>query len=149
MSTSVKTWDVVYLLHIIRKGGRRTKQGAVEGAIRLQKLVFLAREEKVPITYRFDAYYFGPYSEEITKDIGFLKDLGFIEVIEETGISSTGKITPKRSYKITKEGLDFLSKYKISEDINERISNIIEEYSSLPVSKIVEEALKRWPIPAK
>ena len=149
MPISEKTSDVVCLLNVIREGGRRTKDGSVEGAIRLQKLVFLAREENVPITYRFDAYYFGPYSEEITRDIGFLKDLGFIDVIEETGISSTGKIIPKRSYKITKEGLKFLSRYKISENINEKISNIMEEYSSLSISQIVEESLKRWPIPAK
>jgi len=151
MPVSEKTRDILYLLSLIREGTRLSAAGAVEGAVRLQKLVFLAREEGVPFGYHFNSHFRGPFSRELARDLDLLVDLGFVEVVRGRGFSATGRPIEKRSYRLTSEGERFLSRYshEIDEEHLDKIKGIVAKYVDAEISDLVEESLRRWLVPAK
>jgi len=58
--------------------------GVSVGATRLQKVVFLVKEElNFNIGYKFIPYYFGPFSKELQDGVYKLKNLGYVEIKEE------------------------------------------------------------------
>lgn len=146
MQLSEKMRDVLYLLFLIGEGSRRSAAGAVEGAVKLQKLVFLAREEGVPFGYRFDSQFRGPFSRELARDLGLLEDLGFIEVIPDRGFSAAGRPLEKRLYRLTRQGEHLLSEHmsELDKAHLSRIRDVVARYADVPIGEIVEEALRRW-----
>jgi len=146
MGLSEKMRDVLYLLFLIREGSRHSAAKAIEGSVKLQKLVFLAREEGVPLGYRFDSQFRGPFSRELARDLGLLRDLGFIEVILDKGFSATGRPLEKRLYKLTEYGERLLSEHmdELDEAHLSRIRDVVTRYADAPIGEIVGEALRRW-----
>ena len=53
----------------------------IEGRKRFQKIVFLLKErDKIPLTYRFTPYLYGPYSSELQNQINVLTRANFLHV---------------------------------------------------------------------
>lgn len=151
MPVSEKTRDVLYLLFLIQEGSRSSTLGVVEGAVRLQKLVFLAREEGVPFGYHFNSHFRGPFSRELARDLDLLVDLGFVEVVRGRGLSAAGRPLEKRSYKLTSEGELFLSKHSHELDKRhlDKVKRVVAKYIDADISELVEESLRRWLVPVK
>lgn len=149
MPVSEKTKNILCLLYLIKEGAERSKHKVIESATKLQKYIFFAREEGVPFTYAFDSYFWGPYSEEAGKDLEFLRDLKFIEVIEEKEVSAAGETIPKFSYRIDKKGLEFLSTYEkeLEDEVKGKISTTLDKYLDMHLGTLVKKALEEWPIP--
>jgi len=151
MPVSEKTRDILYLLSLIREGSRLSAAGAVEGAVRLQKLVFLAREEGIPFGYHFNSHFRGPFSRELARDLDLLVDLGFVEVVKGRMLSATGRPIEKRSYRLTSKGERLLSRlsHELDKGHLDKIRQVVAKYIDAEISDLVEESLRRWLMPAK
>lgn len=85
---------------------------AVEGATRFQKLVFLAQEEKpFAEVFDFEAYKFGPYSNELAATVRGLEARGLVKTETDTNEYGQKRVI----YRITKEGIA-----RIREEMDER-----------------------------
>lgn len=75
----------------------------IEGRKRLQKLVCVLKHKyKIPFSYKFKPYYYGPYSEGLTEAVDTLVGLDYLRETKETlnyGIS-------KYTYVLTDSGKD-------------------------------------------
>jgi uncharacterized protein YwgA len=71
--------DVAFILQLFSSVG-----GAIEGRKRLQKLVFILKEERgIPFSFSFQPYFYGPYSEDLTDLIETLVSSQFLREEEE------------------------------------------------------------------
>lgn len=50
------------------------------GKIQLQKLVYFAQNYGLPLRYKFEIYHYGPYSFELSNDLGSLDALEIVNV---------------------------------------------------------------------
>lgn len=62
--------------------------GKVVGRTRLQKEVKLLQRVQFPTDYSYTIHFYGPYSESVQSDIGFLEAFGFVD--EECQENSDG-----------------------------------------------------------
>jgi uncharacterized protein len=86
----------------------RTKLGKTQ----VQKLVYFAQDSGVPLNYKYEIYHYGPFSFELSHDLGSLDSLGVLNVASEpSGYGfdiSTGrfaekfKLEPKYQKKVEK-----------------------------------------------
>ena len=54
------------------------------GKIKVQKLTYFLQEAfRVPLQYKFRMYHYGPYSEEIERDLSVLRSLGYIDIVQD------------------------------------------------------------------
>ena len=54
--------------------------GSITGRKRIQKLVFLLkRQSKIPFSFDFKPYFYGPYSENLAQTIQFLTGFGLLK----------------------------------------------------------------------
>src|SRR3954454_16362182 len=114
--------DLVLLLHVIDKAGR------VEGRKRLQKIVCIAKTEyKIPFTYHFKPYFYGPYSEELSDSIDSLRGAGLVE--EER--RKLSEYTSQYEYFVTNKGKDYIrnTENKLL-DIISKIKQTVSELNS-------------------
>lgn len=104
----------------------------IKGRKRFQKIAFLLKENKgVQLSYRFIPYLYGPYSKEMQMDLSFLCSRGLVEE-ENHDIYY--------SYKLTKEGAEFLKKRKIPRDTTSRIKSSCKELGKLSTEQLVAMA---------
>ena len=50
------------------------------GKTQVQKLVYFAQQSGVPLGYEYEIYHYGPYSFELSHDLGSLDSLGVLNV---------------------------------------------------------------------
>src|ERR1700688_2767231 len=50
------------------------------GKTQVQKLVYFAQQSGVPLGYKYEIYHYGPYSFELSHDLGSLDSLGVLNV---------------------------------------------------------------------
>jgi uncharacterized protein len=55
------------------------------GKTQVQKLVYFAQDCGVPLEYRYEIYHYGPYSFELSHDLGSLDSLGVINIDSAPG----------------------------------------------------------------
>src|SRR5215469_8819370 len=69
------------------------------GKIQLQKLVYFAQNNGLPLKYTFQIYHYGPYSFELSNDLGSLDALEIVNIQNDPngyGFQvSTGKFAEK------------------------------------------------------
>jgi uncharacterized protein YwgA len=53
------------------------------GKTQVQKLVYFAQDSGVPLNYEYEIYHYGPYSFELSNDLGSLDSLGILNVASE------------------------------------------------------------------
>jgi uncharacterized protein YwgA len=115
--------------------------GKISGKVRFQKLVFLCIQEGgVPTEYGFKLHKFGPFSEDLSKDLqGLAADKGILMAEEVTWSSAEGP-SAITVYSLTKSGRS-LAEAKIlpafDADTKSRIQEVVQRYNNLPLPKLL------------
>lgn len=55
------------------------------GKTQVQKLVYFVQDCGVPLQYKYEIYHYGPYSFELSHDLGSLDSLGVLNVVSDPG----------------------------------------------------------------
>jgi uncharacterized protein YwgA len=77
------------------------KDNKIEGRTRIQKEICLLKfKSKIPFTFDYKSYYYGPYSEELSETINTLVG---VKLLKET-ITAVGYNSYRYDYFLTKEG---------------------------------------------
>lgn len=120
----------------------------IEGKTKLQKIVFLGKEEEdIDLGFEFVKYNYGPYSFELTKELESLQTLGLIEIQMEINNStdSNGFISKKFIYKITTKGNEIInSETEKLKEVVEKIKQLVRKWNTVPREKIVEHVYSRY-----
>lgn len=111
---------------------------AVEGATRMQKLVFLMQEEtKAPQTYEYQAGQYGPFSPELARSLAAFERKGYIE--RETVPNAAGH--NKYIYSLTPEGIQ-IAKKMLKSDSYSRLFDfaveIKERFNAEPLDDLLQ-----------
>jgi len=140
-----KKWILV-LLHSL---------GEIKGSTRLEKLLFLLKEKFEVVErafYRFEPYYFGPFSSQILEDVKLLRDMGLIEIeneVFEPRSEFSDTIFVRKTYRLTEDGIakasevfeDFISR---NPPVRKALFNI-REYNSIPLSNLLNIIYTEYP----
>ncbi|OIB58044.1 type II toxin-antitoxin system antitoxin SocA domain-containing protein [Natrialba sp. SSL1] len=132
---------------------------SVEGVTRLQKLFFLIQEETEfsdiheKATFEFEAYDYGPFSEEIYNAIEFLLAVDAIEMVspdsevdeirdneDQSQYSGKQFVMTEKGHKITKK-----LEEAMDDSVESEIDEIIEEYSNLELDELLEYVYNQYP----
>ena len=127
------------ILELIRTAGK------VESKTKLQKMMFLAKEdEKVNHGYFFEKYLYGPFSFDVSSDLNALERFGLIR-IERTTVNLEDNEVERFSFSLTSEGLKFLEESKnILEDVDvEGIHRIVGKWNAKTLNEILDYAYKK------
>lgn len=135
------------LLLLLKRGSDDISEGFIRGKTRLQKLLFLMQDELKNRGYKakfaFRPYLYGPYSRELYTDIEWLRMNKLIEVktdfSEEVGIVTDFIITEEG-----KQRLIVAMDSEISKNIDEIAKGVIEKYSQMSVTQLVEFVHKKF-----
>ena len=125
--------DLFLLLYLIVDAYERGK--AIKEETRLQKLVFLAEREMLvrrvkAFDYNFIRLTFGPYSDELRRDLARLLECGLI--YDDPG---KGLIPTEKGLRLIEKMRDVIDKYG---EVVEIIHKMNEEYAGMPLEKLLE-----------
>lgn len=129
--------DLALVLQLIEDAGE------VAGRTRLQKLVFLAkREKKVPFSFDFPLYYYGPYSEELQDMVDVLVANGL--VTEEMYATPSGSEGYK--YSLTQQGLSTLEQVgnQLAKSDMTHLQATVDRYGSKPLREILDHVYSKY-----
>jgi uncharacterized protein YwgA len=129
--------DLALVLQLIEDTGQ------VVGRTRFQKLVFLAkREKKVPFSFEFPLYYYGPYSEGLQDliDVLVANEL----VAEETFTTHGGSEGYK--YSLTPQGTLTLEQVvtQLGSTEKRRLKETVEKYGTQPLREILDHVYSKY-----
>lgn len=140
-----KKWILV-LLHYL---------GEIKGSTRLEKLLFLLKEKFGVVGkrfYKFEPYYFGPFSAEILDDVKLLRDMGLIEIeneVFEPRSQFSDAIFIRKAYRLTEHGRAMAK--EIFEGTLSRKPEIgkalfgLREYNSMYLSNLLNRIYTEYP----
>ena len=75
-----KTRDQALLAFVIKEASERAQSsGTFVGRTALQKMLYFLNIQGVKMAYRFSIYYYGPFSENILRDVDWLMADGVLE----------------------------------------------------------------------
>lgn len=98
------------------------KDNKIEGRTRIQKEICLLKfKSKIPFTFDYKSYFYGPYSEELSETINILVG---VKLLKET-VTAVGYNSYRYDYVLTKEG--------------ETLFNMIRRKSNYIVKKLRKE----------
>lgn len=98
----------------------------------VMKYGFLVQEEAgVGLGYAFEPYHYGPFTEEVYRDLDELESLGMV-VQEEAG--SERRIR-----------LNYTGEVEVSEDVKEGAERILSEYGGLSLDELLERVYEKYP----
>jgi len=102
--------------------------GKINGATRLQKLVFSAQSEGrknkyLTFNYKFIRWHYGPYCKELTKDIDFLSKSEFIIINEDS------------SFELKEKGFKIIQGVELNmiKEIKNYLKEILDKYNHLNI----------------
>jgi len=75
----------------------------IVGRTRLQKFVYLLKEQGVDVSYDFVPYFYGPYSSSLQRDLSMLCGIGILKEMKST-IEIEDIPGSKYTYQLTEEG---------------------------------------------
>jgi len=124
------------------------------GKTQVQKLVYFAQQCGVPLGYKYEIYHYGPYSFELSHDLGSLDSLGVLNVDSDpTGFGfdiSVGKfagkfkVEPKYQKKIEKVtnhfGLNTAAQLEVKATVH-FVHSVIKE--KVAASKVKSEVIQK------
>jgi uncharacterized protein YwgA len=117
-----KTSDISLLIAVF--GFHNEKK--IEGRTRIQKEICLLKfKAKIPFTFNYKSYYYGPYSEELSETINTLVG---VKLLKETAFS-VGYNSYRYDYSLTEQG-EILFK-KICQNLDPIINKLQEEANSI------------------
>jgi uncharacterized protein YwgA len=102
---------------------------SILGKIQLQKLVYFSQNDGLPLKYLFEIYHYGPYSFELSNDLGSLDALEIVRVQSDPngyGFQiSTGK---------------FADKYTLPPKYQKKIDKVINQFGADSTTKLEVKA---------
>lgn len=115
----------------------------------LQKLLFLLKvETKTKLDkdfYVFDWYKFGPYTEEIDRDVRKLEMDGFIDTKTEIfGRDEQGDEIRKMSFHLSDRGSEKIKEILDELDISKKNIAHLKKYANMTVKQLVDDVHKRY-----
>ena len=130
--TGTKDWALI--LELISSAGK------IVGRTKLQKLAFLAKKEgKLPLSFNFPVYYYGPYSEELQQIVDTMVAAGFVkeEVFQPNSRDeeSVGYI-----YSLTEDGKEFSKQLssELTEEEMSRLQDLVKQYGYRPLREVLD-----------
>tara|TARA_R110000744_G_C19348268_1_gene560162 strand:- start:1598 stop:2125 length:528 start_codon:yes stop_codon:yes gene_type:complete len=118
------------LMKIVETAG----QEGFRGRKRLQKVVFFAQRDGLPVDADFGLHRYGPYSHDLSQACSELTSLGLIE--ETTSKSATGIV--EYGYELTSSGKDAI---KFSEEQTPDLTSTIFSPQKDNISDLINENL--------
>ena len=116
----------------------------VDGATRMQKLVFLGQEEfEIPEKYDYEPGPFGPYSSELEYQLSQLANKGLVEVSpvrNEVG-------NEKHVYRLTDSGILLGKKMASSDELRPYLDiaeEVLSEYGDRPLGRLLGYVYSRY-----
>jgi uncharacterized protein YwgA len=114
----------------------------IKGRTRLQKMIFLLKEENgIPFDFEFRPYFYGPYSEQLSDFVHLLNALNLVE--EETEYLGTGIV--RYNYILTEKGKEYYMMFKEkaekeSEDVIEKLEKGVKAVCKLPTPELISKS---------
>jgi len=99
------------------------------GKIQLQKLVYFAQNNGLPLKYIFQIYHYGPYSFELSNDLGSLDALEIINVENDANGYGFQIRTGK-----------FADKFTLPPKYQKKIEKVIDQFGTDSTSKLEVKA---------
>lgn len=119
--------------------------GAVPGSTRLEKLMFILKNDLPTIEdkfYEFKWYHYGPFSAEVLEDAKKLEKLGLLEIIGEVFAESDDSVDDYRirwTYSLTVSGRRLASKIFEGMSLPERWRlEALRPFNDLPLPKLLD-----------
>jgi uncharacterized protein YwgA len=123
------------------------------GKTQVQKLVYFAQDCGVPLNYKYEIYHYGPYSFELSHDLGSLDSLGVLNVANEPSgygfdisvgrFAEKFRLEPKYQKKIEKVigqfGLNTAAQLEVKATIH-FVHSVVKK--KVPLSKAKSEAVR-------
>lgn len=104
------------------------KDNKIEGRTRIQKEICLLKfKSKLPFTFNYKPYYYGPYSEELSETINTLVG---VKLLKET-IIPVGFNSFRYDYSLTEQGLQLFKKIKQNSSLKQLVSSLSKEAGEL------------------
>lgn len=124
------------------------------GKTQVQKLVYFAQQCGVPLGYKYEIYHYGPYSFELSHDLGSLDSLGVLNVDSDPSgfgfdisvgkFAERFKIEPKYQKKIEKVtnqfGLNTPAQLEVKATVH-FVHSVIKE--KVAASKVKSEVIQK------
>jgi uncharacterized protein YwgA len=110
----------------------------IAGRTRIQKEVCLLKfKSKLPFTFEYKSYFYGPYSEELSDTINTLVG---VKLLEET-VTSVGYNSYRYDYSLTKQGKELFDRMCTEEhDLIGKLSAEISAFEAMPTPELVATA---------
>ena len=146
-SKGVKIHRAIFLLSLLKANNNEP----ITGRTKLEKLLFLIKNEILDNTlfedeyYFFKPYKFGPYAGEVLDDVLLMEDFGFLE--RATGRENT-------VYKITYKGIDKINQIYQSypksyqeqlHEIDKKIEKLKKHNNKLPLRTLLSYVYQNYP----
>lgn len=118
----------------------------IQGRTRIQKIICLLQfKDKVPFSYNFKSYYYGPYSDDLSEDINNLVGMKLIK--EDVIFTRYGSY--RYDYNLTDKGnLLFLKMNAKSPTVINNLDEKVKKYSVLRTPDLVKLAKDESGIPS-
>lgn len=171
-SISVDSGTDVILALLYAAGRSERANERISGMTRLEKLLFLLKEEGgfgdiISRDFEFQTYHYGPYSAEVYDVVEMLKDAGLVEtrprkityyaevsdadeVIRDPSEPETNQVLKTNiveDYRLTTEGQTVGKALfrRLSERQREHIERIKSHYNSMTLEDLLRYVYKRYP----
>jgi uncharacterized protein YwgA/DNA-binding HxlR family transcriptional regulator len=122
--------------------------GTISGATRLQKLLFLLKQEKgVETPYTFTPYMFGPHSPDVLDDTVDLELAGYINIQKEVSEQTlAGDCVISRKYELTPEGAEAAKEAyeKLSDDCKTALS-ALKQFNEMKLTELLNYVYTKYP----
>jgi uncharacterized protein YwgA len=118
-------------------------RGPINGRKRLQKTVCLLKyQNKIPFSFEFKPYFYGPYSEKLAEAIEVLESSNIVN--EEPELLSNDVI--QYNYELTESGKKLHKKLaKQNEQLASNLAEVLESITELPTSELVRLSKRLMP----
>ena len=152
--------DLILLLAAAPTGGR--ERDRVNGITRLEKLLFLARQESrafegVTDAFEFKPYNYGPYSKAVYESAELLEEAGLLHeerVIQGRSLDEMEEISAaianlegvERQFRLTEEGKT-VAQYlgRLHPHVAEELSKIKEKYGDMSLRALIRYVYQNYP----
>lgn len=118
----------------------------IEGRTQLQKLTFLGQKEgKMEGGYNFRKWKFGPFSDDIWKDLDALVNHG--EAMEIPQNSKEGEVLGYM-YTLSKQGRDYVTNEilpKLDQETLNQLKTVIMRYSRMTLAELLTYVYQKYP----
>ena len=156
------------LLVLLYSPGTSNKEGEpIHGITRLVKLMFLLEKETsfkdiINNNYKFDAYDYGPFSNEIFDDIEALKSTGILNESRTSGqklecidyeenemnvYERISGISSVKKYELTPKGISIGKVFfeSLPNDKKNEIIGMKREYNSMSIKRLLTYVYRKYP----